>query len=131
MAKNSQSQRPDHELRQQIAHSRDRLSRDLDGLRYELDFPLKFRKSFQRKTVLWVGAAVVVGLILTIRPTRKKTVYVETDSKREHDPEKKLLGAGFMLAVLNVAAKLLRPMIISYATKKLGGLVDRKTVRRM
>ncbi|MEY2579887.1 MAG: hypothetical protein QOI49_2711, partial [Verrucomicrobiota bacterium] len=44
-----------HELRQEAAHSRDRLGRDLTGLRYELDFPLKFRKSFQRQTVLWIG----------------------------------------------------------------------------
>ena len=60
-----------HELRQEAAHSRDRLGRDLTGLRYELDFPLKFKKSFQRQTVLWIGAAIVVGVMFAVMPARK------------------------------------------------------------
>ncbi|HEX8078016.1 MAG TPA: hypothetical protein VF511_09390, partial [Chthoniobacterales bacterium] len=66
-----------HELRQEAAHSRDRLGRDLSGLRYELDFPLKIRKSFQRQTVLWIGAAIAVGVILAVMPARTKKVRVD------------------------------------------------------
>ena len=131
MAKDSQPKRPEHELRQQIAHSRDRLGRDLDGLRYELDFSRKIRRSFRHQTAVWIGAAVVIGLVLTIRPARKKKVVVETRKKDGEEAPKKLLGAGLALGALKIAATLLRPMIISYATKKLGGLADRQTVRRM
>ena len=40
MAKGTGQKKSLHDLRQEIAHSRDRLARDLGGLRYELDFPL-------------------------------------------------------------------------------------------
>ena len=39
------------ELKAEIAQSRERLARDLRGLRYELDFPGKFRRSFQDRLV--------------------------------------------------------------------------------
>jgi len=49
-------------LRRKIAQSRELVVRDMGGLRYELDFPLKFKKTFQRNTALWIGAAVALGL---------------------------------------------------------------------
>src|SRR3712207_8065637 len=88
MAQNSKSQRPDHELRQEIAHSRDRLARDLDGLRYELDFPLKLRKSFQRRTAVWIAAAAVIGLAIAARPPKRKIV-VKPKQKEKADEETK------------------------------------------
>src|SRR3977135_3784191 len=87
-----------HELRQEAAHSRDRLARDLTGLRYELDFPLKFRKSFQRQTVLWSGTAIVVGVIFAVMPARTKKVRVNAKPKSRGKGEKEgLIGAGLAL----------------------------------
>src|SRR3979411_1344987 len=73
MAKEPGQEKSLYELRQEIAHSRDRLARDLNGLRYELDFPLKFRKSFQRHTATWISAAVLTGVVLTAKCTTRKT----------------------------------------------------------
>jgi hypothetical protein len=114
-----------HELRQQAAHSRDRLTRDLEGLRYELDFPLKFRKSFQRQTVLWIGAAIVVGVIFAVMPAREKKIYVrrggKSDGKRKGEEQKKgLIGAGLAMGALRLAATLLKPTLMKYATDRLG-----------
>ena len=115
-----------HELRQQAAHSRDRLARDLEGLRYELDFPLKFRKSFQRQTVLWIGAAIVVGVIFAVMPAREKKVYVrgrkgKSDEKRMGEEQKKgLIGAGLAMGALRLAATLLKPALMKYATDRMG-----------
>ena len=114
-----------HELRQQAAHSRDRLARDLSGLRYELDFPLKFRKSFQRQTVLWIGAAIVVGVIFAVMPAREKKVYVrgkgKPDGKRKGEEQKKgLIGAGLAMGALRLAATLLKPTLMKYATDRMG-----------
>ena len=114
-----------HELRQQAAHSRDRLGRDLSGLRYELDFPLKFRKSFQRQTVLWIGAAIVVGVIFAVMPAREKKVYVrgggKLDRKRQGEEQKKgLIGAGLAMGALRLAATLLKPTLMKYATDRMG-----------
>ncbi len=72
MAKERRQDKTIEELRQQIAHTRDRLGRDLTGLRYELDLPLKFRKSFQRHSGLWISAVTLLGTLFTIRPSRKK-----------------------------------------------------------
>ena len=113
-----------HELRQQAAHSRDRLGRDLSGLRYELDFPLKFRKSFQRQTVLWIGAFIVVGVIFAVMPAREKKVYLrkgKPDPKRKGEEQKKgLIGAGLAMGALRLAATLLKPTLMKYATDRMG-----------
>lgn len=130
MAKKPESQRPEHELRQEIAHSRDRLARDLDGLRYELDFPLKFRKSFQRKTAVWLTAAIVIGLIITVRPAKKKIV-VKPKAADGEETKKGILGAGLAVAAGKIVGSIVRPLIISYATKKLGAMADPKMARKM
>ena len=119
MAQNPKQERDLHELRQQIAHSRDRLARDLDGLRYELDFPLKFRKSFQRNTTTWISAVVLTGVVLTARATTKKKVVYATGKSGEQ--KKGLVAAGLAMGALRFAATMLRPVVISLVTRKLGG----------
>src|ERR1700710_1318453 len=102
MAKERRPAKPIEELTQEIAHSRDRLARDLTGLRYELDFPLKFRKSFQRHSGIWVSAAALLGTIFTIRPSgKKKTAKVKGgkfgEANRGEEEKKGLLAAGLAM----------------------------------
>lgn len=123
MAKEPGQTRSLHQLRQEVAHSRDRLARDLGGLRYELDFPLKFRKSFQRQTLLWVGAAVVIGVVFAVMPARTKKVYVKgkTNGKGKGEEQKKgLIGAGLAVGALRLAATLLKPALMNFVAKKMG-----------
>ena len=123
MAKEPGQEKSLHQLRQEIAHSRDRLSRDLSGLRYELDFPLKFRKSFQRQTVVWVTAAIVVGVVFAVMPSRTKKIYVKgkTNGKGKGEEQKKgLIGAGLAVGALRLAATLLKPALMNFAAKKMG-----------
>src|SRR3954471_7783879 len=111
-----------HELRQEAAHSRDRLGRDLTALRYELDFPLKFRKSFQRQTVLWIGAAIVVGVAFAIMPARTKKVRVNAKAKSKGEEQKEgILGAGLALGALKLLATALKPTITAFVAKQMGG----------
>ena len=115
-----------HELRQEAAHSRDRLARDLTGLRYELDFPLKFRKSFQRQTVLWIGAAIVVGVVFAVMPARTKKVRVSTKAKSKGEHQKEgILGAGLALGVLKLLATALKPTITAFVAKQMSGYAAR------
>ena len=110
-----------HELRQQAAHSRDRLGRDLGGLRYELDFPLKFRKSFQRQTVLWIGAAIALGVVLAVMPPRTKKIKVKARAKTRGGREKEgIVGAGLALGALKLVATMLKPTITRYVAQKMG-----------
>ena len=131
MAKDpQQAERTLAELRQDIAHSRDRLARDLTGMRYELDFPLKFRKSFQRNAKTWMSAAILTGVVFTARSfPKKKIIYTPSSKsgqqKKGEEQKKGLLQAGLAMGVLRFAATLLKPMVISLVTKKLGGYAGR------
>ena len=122
MAKESGKEKSLHELSQEVAHSRDRLARDLAGLRYELDFPLKFRKSFQRSTAVWVAAAVVLGVLVAMAPARKKKAKVKAKTRSKSENEKEgILGAGLALGALKLAATLLKPVVVKFVSQKMSG----------
>ena len=119
MAQKSEQDESNYELTQKIAHSREHMARDLSGLRYELDFPMKFRRSFQRSTVVWIGAAAVVGIVFAFMPARTKKVYVA--GKKKDEQGKKFLEAGFVVAAAKLAASLLKPVVVGYLTKRMSG----------
>lgn len=130
MAKERGQDKRIEELRQQIAHTRDRLGRDLSGLRYEFDIPLKFRKSFQRHSGIWISAVTLLGTLFTVRPSsRKKKGALEGGKwgrgKKGEEQKKGLVGAGLAMGGLRLAATLLRPVVISMITKKFGGYSGR------
>jgi hypothetical protein len=120
-----------HELRQEAAHSRDRLARDLSGLRYELDFPLKFRKSFQRQTAVWIGAAIVVGVIFAVMPARTKKIRVKAKAKGRGENQKEgILGAGLALGALKLVATMLKPTITRFVAQKMSSYAADAGTRR-
>lgn len=123
MAEKSGQEKSLHELRQEAAHSRDRLARDLTGLRYELDFPLKFRKSFQRQTVLWIGAAIVVGVVFAVMPARTKKVQLKAKEAKDRGDKQKegILGAGLALGALKLVGTMLKPTVTAFVAKKMSG----------
>src|SRR5438105_3800167 len=55
-------------IKSDIALSRDRMARELSGLRYELDIPRKIKNSFRDQTATWIGALAAVGLLIAIAP---------------------------------------------------------------
>jgi hypothetical protein len=104
------------ELRAQIARSRTRVATDLRGLRYELDFPAKFRRSFRQQTVSWISAAAAVGALIALAPIRKKKIYVDARGRRKSD--KKLMETGIALAALKLVANLARPVIMEFVKNR-------------
>lgn len=118
MAEKSGSDEAPVELRQKIARSRELVVRDMGGLRYELNFPLKFKKAFQRHTVIWVGAALAVGLCLALLRARTQKVYVGVGGKKVRSPDKTLLQSGALLGLLKLGMTLVQPMVVSYFAKK-------------
>jgi hypothetical protein len=116
------------ELTAEIVSSRERVGRELCGLRHELDFPAKFRRSFREQTVSWITAAAAVGAVIALAPMRKKKIYVDAKSSRKS--QKKLVETGFALAALKVAASLARPVIVEFVKNRLtdfSGKSGRKT----
>jgi hypothetical protein len=117
MAEKSGRNKSIDELTTEIAQSRERLARDLRGLRYELDFPAKFRRSFREQTVSWLTAAAAVGALIALAPMRKKKIYV--DAKNSRKTKKKLVETGLALGALKIAASLARPVIVEFVKNRL------------
>ena len=107
-------------IKSDIALSRDRMGREISGLRYELDIPRKLKNSFRDQPAIWIGALAVAGLLIAVAPARKKKVYVRAkDDSKENG--KGLLEAGALVGVLKFAATLLRPVLMKFVTSRITG----------
>src|SRR5919201_2971160 len=104
MAEKSAGNKSIDELRAEITDSRERVGRDLRGLRYELDFPAKFRRSFRQQTVSWISAAAAVGALIALAPMRKKKIYV--DAKHQRKGDKRLMETGLAMAAIKLVGNL-------------------------
>jgi hypothetical protein len=127
MAKKSGRNDTSDELRAELVGSRERLGRDLRGLRYELDFRRKIKRSFQQQTVAWITAIAVFGTLLVLLPARKKKIYI--DAKTGDKRKKQMLEAGFALGALKIAATMLKPTISSFLKAKMDSYM-RQSARR-
>ena len=127
MAENSRRNKSIDELKAEIELSRERVGRDLCGLRHELDFPTKFRRSFREQTVSWITAAAAVGALIALAPMRRKKIYVDARSNRK--TQKNLVETGFALAALKVAANLARPVIVEFVKNRLTGFAGKSRRR--
>src|SRR5438270_2542661 len=115
-----------------IALSRERMARELSGLRYELDLPAKLKSSFRHQPMIWIGIVVVVGLIVAVAPARRKKVYIHDGSgkKKERAGGESLLEAGALVGALKFAATLLRPVVVNFLAAKMRGYANSRG-RRM
>jgi hypothetical protein len=118
MDKESRRDKPTDQLKEEIAQSRQRLAQNLRGLRYELDFPRKIRRSFRTQPLLWIGGAVAIGAVLMILSSGKKIVNV---AAKQTKPSNKLLAMGFALGALRIASELVKPVIVKTLERKLTG----------
>jgi hypothetical protein len=127
MAEKSGRKKSTDELRMEIAHSRERVGRDLRGLHYELDFRAKLRRSFREQTILWITAVAAVGVLIALAPMRKKKIYVDAKSGRK--PKENLLETGFALGALKIGASLIRPAVVKLVKNRLTGVVGQPRTR--
>ena len=120
MAKESRPNKSVGDIKSEIERSRVGLSREVRGLRYELDVPAKIRRSFRQRPAPWIAAAVVIGIAVVALPRLRKPVYVEVDSK-SGKRKNKLLETGFLLGALRIAATLAKPALISFVRQRMAG----------
>jgi hypothetical protein len=116
-------------LKSDIALSRERMGRELTGLRYELDFPRKFKNSFRHSPIIWISALAAVGILMAVAPARTKKVYVRPKMKWKSGGKQgqSLVEAGALVGVLKFAATLLRPMLVKFVTSKVSGYARNRT----
>jgi len=119
MAEKSGRNKSIDELTAEITQSRERVTRDLRGLHYELDFAGKLRRSFREQTASWLTAALAVGALIAFAPMRRKKIYIDAKSARK--TKKRLVETGFALGALKIAASLVRPVIIEVVKNRVMG----------
>ena len=122
MAKESGPEQSPNGLKSEVEKSRERLARDVRGLRYELDFPAKIRRSFRQQPAIWVVAAMVVGAAVVALPRSRKKVYVEAGPGGAR--KNQLLETGFLLGALRIAVTLFKPAVASFIRKKMSGMSE-------
>ena len=106
-------------IKSDIALSRERLARELSGLRYELDFGRKLKTSFRRSPGFWVSVLGVFGALIAVAPARTKKVYVKPRFRFGRKPrEEPVAKAGFALAGAKLLGDLARPLLLRFLTKK-------------
>lgn len=114
------------ELIAQLGNARARLSAHSRGARAHLHPGEKLRASFKRQRVAWLGTAVLLGLVLAKLPPRTKKVPALRGKDRE---QLATAGrAGFALGAIKLILDLTKPLLIAWATKRVGDVA--KAVRR-
>ena len=116
MAKESGRDKPVQQLREEIAASREDVTRNLRTLRYELDVPRRIRRSVRAQPVVWIGGAVALGAIVAVLSHGRKIAKVAAKSAK---PPKNVVAMGFALGAVKIAAQLLKPVVIKFVEKKM------------
>jgi hypothetical protein len=116
MAKESGRNNSANQLKEEIAASRERMTRNLRGVRYELDVPRKIRRSFRAQPVLWIGGAIVLGVIIAALSHGRKIAKLAAKSAK---PPKNVVAVGLTLGALRIAAQLFKPVVMKFVEKRM------------
>jgi hypothetical protein len=107
------------ELIAQLDRARAQFAQNLDGLRRDADIGAHLKHSISAHKAAWIGSAGIAGWVLSRLPSRKKKVIVREggDQKLKHIAE-----AGMILSILKTLFTLFRPVIMSFASKKIADI---------
>jgi|ERR1700677_3194997 len=103
------------ELIARLDRARAQFARNLDAVRHDADVGAHLKHSFTAHKAAWIGSAGIAGWVLSRLPARKKKVIVkEGDNTVKH-----LAEAGLAFSILKTLFTLFRPVIMSFASKKI------------
>lgn len=119
MAQESRYRQSPDALKNEIARSREQITREFRGLRYEADIPRRIRRSLRQNTGMWIGAAAVVGALIVFLPVRRREVHVDLAHGGKIKPRNKLLETGFLFGVARIAFTMLKPTITKFVLNKM------------
>ncbi|HEX5176073.1 MAG TPA: hypothetical protein VFV83_03535 [Chthoniobacteraceae bacterium] len=125
----AQSTRRKDELVARLDDARARVAGHSRGVRAHLHPGEKLRALFKRQRLGWLGGAAVLGLLLAKLPPRMKKVPVRRGKKGKDREQLANAGkAGLTLGVLKLVLDLAKPILIAWATKRMGDVA--KTTQR-
>lgn len=114
----------------QLESARARLGVHSKGAQAHLHPGVKVREAFSRQRAAWLGGAALLGLMVTRLPRTKKVVVRRKGGREEMAKAGK---AGMALGGLKLAIDLAKPLLIAWATKRIGDVAKstEKTERKV
>lgn len=108
------------ELTATLARSRVQITGNVHALGRDLDFASRARRAFTRHPAVWIGGAVLIGLVISRLPLgwKKVAAVPRTKSKRNQETVEKVEKTGLLLAGLKIAFDIARPTIMGWATRR-------------
>jgi hypothetical protein len=107
-----------------LAQARARLDTSSGRVRAALDWPARMRAGFQRHAALWLGGAVLGGVLLAKLPARTRKVRV--DAAGVPLATRTAARTGFTLAAAKIAFDLARPVLWKLAMERLRPWLERR-----
>ena len=116
---------------EELRRSRLAIARDTNAISDQLNISAKIQRSVKRHPLAWMGGAAALGYIFAGPKTKTITKIVPTQSvtdKKNPLPvemkNRSHFAEGF-LRFLKVVFPLVRPVLISYATRRMGEFAEK------
>ena len=101
-------------LTAELERSRSDLSRGTVHLKDDLAFGRKLRHGIARSPVVWLGGAVLIGVVLSRLPARQKKVKVKFGNKGQEETAKAGLAAVVLLPTLKFIFSSIQPTLMAW-----------------
>lgn len=112
------------ELIAELAEARSQITGNFHGLKRDLDFASKARRAFKTNPAVWIGAAVVIGLVVARLPFGRKKVAPAPSWKRSESKVEKAEKAGLLLGALKIAFDIAKPTLMGWATRRVANYFE-------
>ena len=109
------------QLQAELDRARAELTRELSGLRGDLDVQSRMREAFVHHKAFWMTGAALAGWVLSRLPARKKKI-----SFNGHTGQRDALRAGLSATLLKVGASMIKPALTAYATRRFSEYLSRR-----
>jgi hypothetical protein len=116
------------ELIAQLARARQQIDSSSSQVRRALDVPARVRGSFQKHAVLWIGGAVITGVVIA-KFARRPRAGLSARKKGGDAAVKKAGAAGLLLAGAKIAFDAFRPMLAKWLVSRATPYVEKMMTR--
>jgi hypothetical protein len=109
------------ELIAELARARRQLDVSGNNVRHALDVPARVRSNFQKHALVWVGGAVLVGVLIAKFPRRSRK---ESAGQGKNSALPKAGAAGLLLATGKIAFDVLRPVLVKWLANRAAPIAE-------